>query len=97
MLNSRQKYGQESEIIVMNFLKKKGYKIIERNFRTKYGEIDIIAKDNGTLAFIEVKARKTSTFGSPKESITYAKKKKTLQISSYLFKKHKTDGHKSKI
>jgi len=74
MLNEYQKYGQESETVAVNFLEKKGYKIIGKNFRTKFGEIDIIAKDFDTLAFIEVKARKSDTFGSPKESITYTKK-----------------------
>jgi putative endonuclease len=55
------------------YLKKKGYKIIERNFRKKYEEIDIIATYNKTLVFIEVKTRSSLAFGTPFESIAFRK------------------------
>lgn len=66
--------GEESAVI---FLKKKGYRIVERNFRTRNGEIDIIAIDHSekekTLVFIEVKTRQSNEYGSAVESITYYK------------------------
>ena len=51
MLNRQQLFGKKSESIAVKFLKKQGYKIIEQNFRTKLGEIDIIAKEKGTIAW----------------------------------------------
>ena len=70
MLNKRQRFGKDSESLAMGYLKKHGYKIIEKNYRNKIGEIDIIAKDKGTLVFVEVKARKTHVFGNPKWAVT---------------------------
>ena len=97
MLNQYQKYGQESETAAVKYLKKKGYKIIERNFKTTYGELDIIAKDKDTIAFIEVKARKNQNFGSPKESITYTKKKKLSKSALYYLKSSKQMNVKARF
>lgn len=55
------------------FLKKLGYKIIDRNFRSKFGEIDLIAVKEGTLVFIEVKARASDLFGLPEEAVNARK------------------------
>ncbi|MDE7071329.1 MAG: YraN family protein [Clostridia bacterium] len=68
-MNNR-KSGIEGENTAVEYLKKQGYLIIERNFNTKVGEIDIIAKDKDTIVFIEVKARENTKFGQPIESIT---------------------------
>ena len=65
------------------YLRKKGYKIIERNFRKGYGEIDVIAIDKDTLVFVEVKTRTSSSFGSPLESITYWKLKSLIKTAQY--------------
>jgi len=62
--------AKRGEDIACNYLAKKGYKIIERNFRKRYGELDIVSVKSDTLVFIEVKTRKSSQFGSPLESIT---------------------------
>lgn len=61
------KYGEE---LASQFLRKKGYKIIEKNFRIRGGEIDIVAIDKGTLVYVEVKSRTSDQFGLPEESIT---------------------------
>lgn len=71
------------EEFACNYLRKIGYKIIERNFRKGYGEIDIVALDKGVLAFIEVKTRTTSSFGSPLESITPWKLKSLIKTAQY--------------
>ncbi len=62
--------GNIGEEAASKFLTTLGYKIIERNYRKNYGEIDIIAIDGSTLAFIEVKTRKGKAFGLPEEAIT---------------------------
>jgi len=69
------KSGEEQALI---FLKNKGYKIIEANYKSKLGEVDIIAEDKDTICFIEVKTRTTKDMGLPEESIT---KKKMHQIT----------------
>lgn len=61
------KYGED---LACEYLKKQGYKIIERNFRIRGGEIDIIGIDRDTLVYVEVKTRSTPYFGSPEESVT---------------------------
>ena len=76
MLNSRQIFGRKSESLAVKHLKKQGYKIIEQNYRTKMGEIDIIAKHKGVIIFVEVKARRSDRFGDPKWAVTYKKQRK---------------------
>ena len=59
MPSKSQKFGKESEALATAYLKLSGYRILERNFRNRIGEIDIVAKEGSVLVFIEVKARKT--------------------------------------
>lgn len=61
--------GQLSENYAASVLEKKGYKIIARNYKTKQGELDIIAKDNDTICFIEVKTRSSKRYGLPQEAV----------------------------
>ena len=65
------------------YLRKIGFKILERNYRKSYGEIDIIALDHDVLAFIEVKTRTSNQFGSPLEAITYWKLKSLIKTAQY--------------
>lgn len=70
-------------------LKEKGYRILERNFYTYYGEIDIIAKNGGCLVFVEVKYRKNTKKGYAAEAVTPKKQKRMRQSAGYyLYKKH---------
>ena len=70
------------------YLQKKGYKIIEQNFRKNYGEVDIIAVYNDTLVFIEVKTRTSNQFGEPIESITYWKLKSLIKTAQFYKASH---------
>jgi len=65
--------GKFGEDLACQFLKVQGYNILERNFRIRGGEIDIVALDGQTLVYVEVKTRSQKTFGSPEESVTYHK------------------------
>ena len=79
------KLGQRGEGVALSFLKEKGYEIIERNFKTPLGEIDIIARDRGTLVFVEVKTRESIEFGLPFESVTRKKRHRIAGVAlSYL-------------
>ena len=65
--------GQLGEDLAASYLAAHGYTIVARNFRTRYGEIDIIACKDGFVAFVEVKLRKNARFGLPREAVTHAK------------------------
>ena len=71
------------ENFACEYLKNKKYKIIERNFRKKYEEIDIIAVQGSTLVFIEVKARTSGSFGSPFEGISSSKLRHLVQLAQF--------------
>lgn len=73
----------KGEDAAVEFLQKKGYRIIDRNFRRGYGEIDIIALKDRVLVFIEVKSRTSSKFGEPRESITYFKLKSLVKTAEF--------------
>lgn len=80
------KIGEEEAV---KFLKKNKYKIVERNFRTKFGEIDIIAKKGKKVVFIEVKTRKTISFGYPEEAVDERKLNKIKKVALYYIQKNK--------
>ena len=89
MLNRLQRFGKTSEAIAARHLKKKGYDILEKNFRTPLGEIDLIARDGNTIVFIEVKARTSDRFGSAKHAVTRKKQKKISMAALVYLKKIK--------
>jgi len=72
----RRDTGILGEKLAKDFLKKRGYRIIETNYRCPEGEIDIIAKHKDSLVFIEVRTKKSLEFGSPEESITRTKRER---------------------
>jgi putative endonuclease len=73
--------GTRGESLAVKALKKKGYKILEKNYRSYLGEIDIIARDGDVLAFVEVKARRTDRFGDPKLAVTAHKQRKISMVA----------------
>lgn len=83
MQNQKQNEGRLGEEIAENFLKKKGYKILQKNFRIKNGEADIVATDRDILVIIEVKTRISSEFGTPLEAITKWKLKSLINVAQY--------------
>lgn len=83
--------GQCGEDAAANFLKKSGFKIIERNYKNKIGEIDIIAKNKENLVFVEVKTRSSDKFGTPAEAVTYYKKQKIVNTAKFYLMKNPTD------
>ena len=85
--------GKYFEEIARDFLKKKGYKILEQNYINKLGEIDIIAKFKKTIVFVEVKYRKNEYFGLPREAVNEFKQHKIRNIAtSYLKSKKLLDS-----
>ena len=88
-LSERQNIGAEGEQIASDYLESKGFKIIERNYRCKRGELDIIAMENDILVFVEIKTRKPDYLKQPFVSVTRSKEKKVLSIADYYIYKNK--------
>lgn len=87
-MNNR-KIGDGGESLVIDFLKKNNITVIERNFYTRHGEIDLIYKDDGYLVFAEVKERFGKSYGNPLESITYRKMKNISYSAKVYMYSHK--------
>jgi putative endonuclease len=84
--------GRCGEDMAWEYLRKRGYKILERNYRCRYGEIDLIAKDGETIVFVEVKSRRSAAFGEPEASVGLAKQKKISTVAlCYLEEKYLHD------
>lgn len=94
---NRKSLGQDGETLACNYLRKKGYKIIARNYRCKIGEIDIIARHKRTLIFCEVKTRNSREFGEPFEAVNKPKQDRLRYLAqSYLQSKYyDRDFHKN--
>ena len=78
----RKETGNLGEKLARDFLKKKGYKIIETNYRCADGEMDIIARQKDCLVFVEVRTKTGSGFGSPEESVTATKRAKLRTVAA---------------
>jgi putative endonuclease len=84
----RRKTGILGEKLAKDYLKKKGYRILETNYRCPEGEVDIIAEHNDILVFVEVKTRRSLEFGSPEESITAEKRERLRAVAAYYRQAH---------
>ena len=72
---------KKGETLAGKILKKKGYKILKRNYVSKYGEIDIVAYDRGIICFVEVKTRQSENYGPPELAVTKEKRKRIVRTA----------------
>jgi len=79
-VNSR---GESAEALAARFLQRQGLKILTRNYRCRFGEIDLVAESGVILVFVEVRARQSDAFGGPAESITAAKRRKLVAAARH--------------
>jgi len=86
MKDLRRQLGDAGEDLAAAALKKQGYKILERNYRTPLGEIDVIARHQGFLVFLEVKTRRSLHFGEPQEAVSPAKQARLKRLADYYVK-----------
>ncbi len=78
--------GDKGEAKVFDYLTNNGYIVIERNYTCPIGEIDLIAKHDGMIVFVEVKTRTSSKFGLPREAVNFYKQKKLRDLAMYYLK-----------
>ena len=83
MKRYRQAIGKLGEHKAGNYLKRRGYQILETNYRTKAGEIDLIAKEKDCLVFVEVKTRTNAEYGTPAEAVSFYKQQHMINSARY--------------
>jgi len=88
MLSPSQAFGQSAESMAEQMLQKKGYRILAKNHRIAGGELDLIADDQGTLVFIEVKARRGNQFGGAPYAITTRKQQQIIKLALCYLSRH---------
>ena len=81
--------GKWGEDTVAEYMRRSGYRILEKNFRTRMGEIDIIAADRNCVAFVEVKTRRDASYACAREYVTYSKQKKVRAAALYWLSGHR--------
>ena len=94
---NRKNLGKIGEILAYRYLKRHGYAILQRNYSTAMGEIDIIAEDRDTLVFVEVKMRRSDTYGFPYEAINPKKMKKLTMLARLYIKSKNLYNRKARF
>jgi putative endonuclease len=87
--NAKQVLGKEGERIAEQYLKRKGYKLVERNYRCSAGEVDLIVLDRRVIVFVEVKTRTGHRFGTPLEAVQPRKQRKMMQAAQFFLSQKK--------
>lgn len=89
MADGRSSFGRRGEDAACAFLERHGYNVIGRNYRCRWGEIDIIAVKDGSVVFVEVKTRRSLKFGTPGMAVTYAKQQKIRTTALHYLQQHR--------
>ncbi len=87
MKKSRLELGALGEEAASQYIRRRGYRILERNYRNRTGEIDIIAQDGQVIVFIEVKTRSSDEYGLPVDAVTKTKQSRLIRSASYYLKR----------
>jgi putative endonuclease len=93
----KKELGKKGEEVAIRFLKKRGYRIIEKNYVCKMGEMDIIAREKDTLAFIEVKTRTSTEFGPPQLAVNSSKQRQLSKVALNYLKEKKLEDVKARF
>jgi putative endonuclease len=86
--DGRQELGRTGERLAAGALVKHGYRVLEHNFRCRYGEIDIVAEEGADLVFVEVKTRRGQSHGLPEEAVTWRKARKLAEVATCYLDQH---------
>lgn len=83
--------GRKAEDHAEGFLRRSGYRILGRNVRARFGEIDLVAQEGGVLCFVEIRSRSGERFGWPEESVTWPKRRRLLQLARWYLQKNRLE------
>jgi len=95
--DKRHQMGKDNEQVAVDYLQKNGYTIVQRNYRIRGGEIDIIAKDNNTLVFIEVKSRTSTRYGHAIQSLTRQQQKRLSKTAQTYLHQHNLNNQPARF
>jgi putative endonuclease len=90
-------FGNRGERVAAKLLKKKGYRILARNCRNRWGEIDLIARDGDTIVFVEVKTRSHDEAGRPEDAVTATKQRQISRAAAAWLHRNKLDEHRCRF
>jgi len=91
-MTTRQETGRAGEELAVGLLERKGYVILDRNYRFMRGELDIVALDDPFIVFVEVKTRRSETFGRPEQHLKPAQKKKLYETAGFWLHERRMEG-----
>ncbi len=86
MGSTRSEVGRKGEQLAFRYLKRRGYRIVELNYRCPLGEVDIVAREGDTIVFVEVKTRRDASYGRPREAIGFKKRSQLSKVAQYFLK-----------
>lgn len=93
MTQYRQQLGKHGEKLAERELERRGYAILARRYRTRYGEIDLVARNGETIVFVEVKARRTNEFGTAAEAVTPWKQRRLAAMATDYLARNRLTNH----
>ena len=93
----KKELGKKGEELALRFLKKRGYRVLERNYVCKMGEMDIIATEKDTLVFVEVKTRTSTMFGPPQLAVNSSKQRQLSKVALNFLKEKKLEDVKARF
>lgn len=96
-MDNKRQTGTAYEELAINYLESKGYFVIQKNFQVRQAEIDIIARQDNTIVFVEVKYRTSKASGHPLEAVTIAKQKKICKAALFYMNKNKISPDNSSV
>lgn len=94
---SKLQIGDSGEEFATRFLQKRGYRILHRKFRSRFGEVDIVAQDKKAIVFVEVKTRKSHKYGRPEEAVGYYKLKHINRVANFYIQKYKLNNLEQRV
>jgi putative endonuclease len=97
LTKSRIDTGKAGEALAVRHLQREGYRIVERNYRCVFGEMDIIAREGGTFVFVEVKSRRSVQFGDPKYAVDQRKQRKMSAVALCYLKEKRLLDHPARF
>jgi len=95
--HSAKDFGRSAESLAEDWLRQKGYRILERNLRIGHGELDLVAQDRHTLVFVEVKGRRTERFGGAPYAVTPHKQRQLIKLAVAYLAQHELSGIPSRF
>lgn len=88
----RRRFGDAAEEAAVRYLEARGWRVLARNFSCRWGELDVVAEQGETLAFVEVRMRSSAVWGDPSHTVSYAKQRRVVRAALHFLFQHRLEG-----